>query len=656
MADPWAEFRSAAPAKDDWSEFRVKPEGAAKDIGKSLASGAAEGAIGIPGFFGDISRGIDYSSSWLMAQGADKLGLLPKGKTAADFMKAADDLKLPRDKFSMPTSSEMVGIAKDDLKIPFHEPQTKYGDYAKTAGQFIPGAIMTPGNPMMNAMKYGVAPGMASEGAGQATAGTKLEPWARTGAALLVGGGMALADRPSAANRYVASAAGQTSPAQYQAAETLMREAQARGITLTPAEAIQHVTQGATRLGDIQRIVESSDTQSRLASALAGRPAQMNAATNTALDTIAPRSATPSNLGPQMQEAGQGALDRVRQNINRLAEPYYNAASTVRIPPNEFAQMAALPGFEEALQTVRNTPQLNRYVVHLPDDSVGVLNEVKKQLDNSAMNASREAAPVQNTQIASGYSQDARAVNQMGRQVSPEYGQALDIEAAGRTRVLDPLAAGPTGQIAGTADHVTQGRALMGDRPSPQEVTRSVTNLNAENPAATSGLVREHLGRMADSTVGNLDSAGRPDMYSGAKFARDMNSGRESHNIAAALTALNPQAADNISRLVEVLGATGQRQRQGSLTAFNQEALADMKKGGLAGMAQALSKPLTQAKDAAARAQLGSQINTLADLMLSGPSGVRQIENIARNGTGNSRALARALIAAGEPAVSNTSP
>ena len=660
-AAPKADLKPTGPKNvyPDVEEITSSPKpkpGVAADIGKSLASGAAEGAVGIPGFFGDISRGIDYGSSWLLAQGADKLGLLPKGKTAADLIKATQDLNLPRDKFSMPTSSELVGVAKDDLKIPFHEPQTKYGDYAKTVGQFIPGAMLTPGNPAMNALKYGVAPGMASEAAGQATAGTKMEPWARTGAALLVGGGLAMADRPSAANRYVANAAGQTNPAQYQAAETLMREAQARGVTLTPAEAIQQVTQGGTRLGDIQRIVESADPEGRISSALSQRPAQMKTATDAALDTVAPRSANPSFLGPQMQEAGQGALDRVRQAINKLAEPYYKASENVRIPPNEYAQMASLPGYEEALKTVRSTPQLNRYVANLPDDSVGVLNEVKKQLDNAAANSAKAASPTQNMQVASGYSSDARATNQMGRQLSPEYGQALDIQTAGRSRVLAPMEAGPVGQIADTADHVAQGRALMGDRPSPQEVTRAVGNLKGENPQATSGLVREHVGRIADRTVGATDTAGRPDQFGGASFAREMKSGREGENIAAALNALDPSAAQNVSRLVEVLGATGWRPRAGSLTAFNQEALSDMKRGGIPGLAQALSGPLRQAKDTASRVQLGSQINTLADLMLSGPSGIRQIENIARNGTGNSRALARALIAAGQPTVSNTSP
>lgn len=660
MADPWDAFPRATPAADPWAAFPkadAKPaSGIASDVGKSLASGVAEGAVGVPGFFGDISRGIDYSTSWLLAHGADKLGLLPKGKTAADLMKAADDLKMPRDKFSMPTSSELVGAAKDDLKIPFYEPQTKYGQYAHTAGQFIPGAMLTPGNPAMNALKFGALPGVASEGAGQATAGTRMEPWARTGAALLVGGGMALADRPSAANRYVAGAAGQTTPAQYQAAEALMREAQARGVTLTPAEAIQQVTQGGTRLGDIQRIVESADPEGRLGATFAQRPAQMNPATNAALDTIAPRSASPSFLGPQMQKAGQGALDRVRQAINKLAEPYYKASEGVRIPPNEYAQMAALPGYEEALKAVRSTPQLNRYVAHLPDDSVGVLNEVKKQLDNAAANSAKAASQTQNMQVAAGYSSDARATNQMGRQISPEYGQALDIQAAGRSRVLAPMEAGPVGQIAETADHVTQGRALMGDRPSPQEVTRAVGNLKAENPQATSGLVREHVGRIADRTVGALDSAGRPDIYGGAKFARDMTGGREGQNISAALNALDPNAAQNVSRLVEVLNATGWRARPGSLTAFNQEALSDMKRGGIPALAQALSGPLTQAKDTAARVQLGSQINRLTDLLLSGPDGVRQIENIARNGTGNNRAIARALISGTQPLHGQPSP
>ena len=67
--------------------------------------------------------------------------------------------------------------------VPNYQPQTTAGRYANTIGSFLPGALATPAEGPMgvvgNAIKFGVIPGAASEAAGEATAGTGIEPWAR---------------------------------------------------------------------------------------------------------------------------------------------------------------------------------------------------------------------------------------------------------------------------------------------------------------------------------------------------------------------------------------------------------------------------------------------------------------------------------------------
>lgn len=64
-------------------------------------------------------------------------------------------------------------------------PETTAGEYAETVGEFLPGALLGGGVRQM------IAAGMGSEAAGQATEGTKLEPWARVGGGILGGGAMA---------------------------------------------------------------------------------------------------------------------------------------------------------------------------------------------------------------------------------------------------------------------------------------------------------------------------------------------------------------------------------------------------------------------------------------------------------------------------------
>jgi hypothetical protein len=56
------------------------------------------------------------------------------------------------------------------------------GEYISTAGEFAGGAGLSAGPKAM--LRYGAAPGVASEAAGQATEGTAAEPYARAGAAL----------------------------------------------------------------------------------------------------------------------------------------------------------------------------------------------------------------------------------------------------------------------------------------------------------------------------------------------------------------------------------------------------------------------------------------------------------------------------------------
>ncbi len=66
-----------------------------------------------------------------------------------------------------------------------YQPQTTAGEYARTVGEFLPGAVVGPGGLARNVLTSAVIPGMASEAAGQLTEGTAAEPWARAGAAIL---------------------------------------------------------------------------------------------------------------------------------------------------------------------------------------------------------------------------------------------------------------------------------------------------------------------------------------------------------------------------------------------------------------------------------------------------------------------------------------
>lgn len=94
---------------------------------------------------------------------------------------------------ALPDTREMLA------SIPVIGPESRYvapgllGEYVSTAGEFAGGAGALGGPSAM--LRYGAVPGVASEAAGQATEGTALEPYARTGAAI---GASLLASRPGA--------------------------------------------------------------------------------------------------------------------------------------------------------------------------------------------------------------------------------------------------------------------------------------------------------------------------------------------------------------------------------------------------------------------------------------------------------------------------
>ena len=152
-----------------------------------------------------------------------------------------------------------------------------------------------------NAIAYGAIPGAASEIAGQAFEGGAMETPARIVGGLAGGVGSAMAMRNGSAVNMARSAMEGVSPQQREAAEQLFMRAQQAGTPISRAEAIQSVTGGATKMGDLQHTVEG---MGGLKNFYAQRPAQNQAAARNAFDTIAPSNSSPSSIG---QNAGDAA-------------------------------------------------------------------------------------------------------------------------------------------------------------------------------------------------------------------------------------------------------------------------------------------------------------------------------------------------------------
>jgi hypothetical protein len=169
----------------------AKP-GVITDMAKSAGVGVGKGVIGLAGLPGDIAelgaRGIDWATR--------KVG----GALGVD---------VPTREDRAPTyGSGDIRKAVESQTGEFYKPQTTAGKYAETVGEFAPGLIGGGGAGALarRAITNVVAPGVASEAAGQATEGTKAEPYARVAGAL-AGGlaptaiGRAITPLPASASR-----------------------------------------------------------------------------------------------------------------------------------------------------------------------------------------------------------------------------------------------------------------------------------------------------------------------------------------------------------------------------------------------------------------------------------------------------------------------
>jgi hypothetical protein len=160
-----AQAAAPAAASRSWGDV-------AADVGRSALSGLDKGVAGVAGFPADMAglviAGKDYADARL--SGRD-----PSAVTAE---RNASALVQPSTiaQYGSDAAHRGSGLA--------YEPQTTGGKYAESVASFVPGAALGPGS-MMRRFALGAGiPGLASEAAGEATAGTAIEPFARAGAAI----------------------------------------------------------------------------------------------------------------------------------------------------------------------------------------------------------------------------------------------------------------------------------------------------------------------------------------------------------------------------------------------------------------------------------------------------------------------------------------
>jgi hypothetical protein len=662
--NPFDQFDQPAPSTWD------KVKATAADVAQALPTGIIRGAIGLAGLPGDAAR--------IVGQGAD---------AAAEYITGQP---LPADfKANRPAASvggERLTRDFEDLTGKLYQPQTTAGEYAQTVGEFVPGA----GRSLLNQLRFGVAPAVTSETAGQLTEGTAIEGPARAVTAVVTGGLGALASRPATAQAAIAGGMRGVDDATVTAAGQLMQAAQARGVALTWPEAIAQASNGGGRgLTNLQRVVEGSqgggDTMGNF---MAQRPVQIEAAARNAFDEIAPQSQAPHTLGPAMGEAALDTVTAARGVRSAQTADAYGRAAGDTVPPEQVTALIAqldeiiaragtpelagpaqqlrarlidtpaTPG-TPATRTPVTDPRTGRVIRYdatpavegapaIPRTNVGQLDEVY----GSARDQFTGPPPIGQTGT------EARAARYAGEAIgplddalqaaSPALREGRQIHQAVTRQFIDPLLQGPIGKIAerdiGTRQVI---EVLFPTNPLPgsaPEIVRSVGLLNSRNPLVARQIVRAHVESVFNEATQALQTGAN--QFGGAGFAAVLRGNtQQAENLAAAIQGVGgPQVLQGFDEFLNIMSATGQRQRIGSQTAFNQEAQAALTRGGAIGeaanaVATAGIKLPGRIKEAYEQWRLGRNTQQIAQLFTD-PNALGLFRQLARAAPGSNQAQA----------------
>lgn len=622
----------AKTAPVDHDPFRKM--GAPEDMARSLLSGIASGAISLAGLPSELAeygaQGIDLATRYI----GEKLGVPVEART-------------PVEKPTLGVE-HLKQLAKD-VGVPFHKPQSTPGEYAHTVGEFAPGALIGPGGVAARAAQV-VIPAVTSETAGQLVKDTPGEPVARLAGAVAGGIGTAIAVRPGATAQAIRGQLPEgITPAMMDDAARLMDNAAQQGVTLAWPEALSQVAGRPVMTNLLRHLEASPQTERRMAEFFGQRPVQVENAGRAAFDVIEPPIQAPATVGPQAGRIAEQVIADAKGVLNTHTRPLYDAARTQRIDPALFARVQNDPVFQEGLRRVRNDPFIGPTLQGHADDSVAVIDAIKKQLDETGRNLRDPMSGTARNNYAAALvdqgnqrmvrAADVSTGSDPTRGLMGSYETARTIQSDVRRRFIEPLMQGPLGKMAGR-DTTTRKAidALFPQSPLPgsaDEIATAVGALAHRSPRVAGQLVRAHAESVFDEATQAIQTSGA-NQAGGAKFAaRLVGNPQQRANFEAAVTAL-PNGADRLAgfnRFLEVMEAMRYRQNIGSRTAYNQQLFDTASPGGLMRDASKVAtdpmhglKPLMEKYE---NWQLGRNLNELAAI-LTDPAALGLLRGIAR--------------------------
>lgn len=336
MTDWWKSDPVYSPSKGEdewWKADKASKPGVAEDVAKTIPAGLARGAAGVVGMPGFLQEYI-----------ADPVASAP-GRAYNYFFgsgKFEDTPSMARGRAAAPDigpgrvlTTENALKPVEAVTGPLYKPQTLPGEITNTLAEMLPNALGG-GSAVQRAARV-LVPTATSETAGQATrqVAPQLEPYARAAFGVAGSVGTAIGQRPGTAAGLIREAAPNLDQATVTAAKALIDEGLSRPnpVHLTWPEAIQAVTGGATRLADVQRVVENSAGGGGVMRPfMAERPGQIQRAGNEQISRLSDTQLDPIETGVRTQQAAAAAMGDTPQG-QALAQTVARAAP--RVTPDE---------------------------------------------------------------------------------------------------------------------------------------------------------------------------------------------------------------------------------------------------------------------------------------------------------------------------------
>jgi len=429
-------------------------------------------------------------------------------------------------------------------------------------------------------------------------------------------------------------------PEQLKLADMLMKDAQRLGTPLTAAEALAQVT-GGNRLTSTQRIVENTQKSGQTMSDFMNQRPQANVnAFNQVANEISPFITRPATLN----KTAEDFITRSEKGLTKGVAPYYqagigemknlSAGKALPVLPLEVKQLSANSAIDDAINHVIKDKYSG--ASGLSRNNPETLLSAKKYLDAQYSKFSNKMTESFDKEKAANAFGGSKQLDDFLASKSPSYAKGRDIYSAAQAKDIQPRKEGMLGQLAetgGTTEGMMsqQSGILMPPAPkatSPKEISATIKLLRREDPNVVKDWTRQNIQGIFNENNQNLQSGAN--QFGAAKFASTIagNANQKANLKTLISESASPQAYKGFETMLDVFEAQGKRLPAGSATAFNQEALQELKGGGLVKAALTPFKPSNiVAGFEDFRMRLNSQ--KLAEL-LTDPDGIKKLEALSK--------------------------